>query len=84
MDHLPLTRPGPFEEIPEFTGMEVLFPELPLPGSRPVEVTVTLPEGRCAMHIVIAEADAAKAFGMAFGACEGLEDFEITAKRFSG
>ncbi|HTJ66185.1 MAG TPA: hypothetical protein VL551_01525 [Actinospica sp.] len=84
MDHLPLTRSAPFEDFPADGVIETLFPELPPPGMRPVEVTVTLPEGRCAMHIVVAQADGAEAFGMAFRACADVEDFEITARRFRG
>jgi hypothetical protein len=68
--------------------METLFPELPLPGERPVEVAVTVPgdggSRRCVMHVVAAQADAVKAFEMAFGACEGLDEFEVTARRFAG
>jgi hypothetical protein len=84
MSHLPLTRSAAFEEIPGTGGTETLFPELPPPGTRPVEVTVVLPEGRCAMHIVVAEADAAHAFGLAFGACRDVEEFEVSARRFRG
>jgi hypothetical protein len=84
MEYLPLTRPAPFEDFPAGEDIETLFPELPPPGMRPVEVAVTLPEGRCVMHIVVAEANAAEAFGMAFRACAGLEDYEITARRFRG
>lgn len=84
MDHLPLTHSGPFEEFPAAGNVNTLFPELAPSGSRPVEVTVILPEGRCAMHIVVAEADAAEAFGLAFGACAGVEEFEVTARRFRG
>jgi len=84
MDHMPLTRPQPFEEFPLPAGMEPLWPELAPPGLQPVEVAVTLPGGRVAMHIVVAEADAADAFGMAFGACAGVEEFEVTARRFRG
>lgn len=83
MEHLPLTRSGPFEEIPA-GGVDTLFPELPAEGARPVEVMVVLPEGRCAMHIVVAQADAADAFAMAFGACADVEEFEVTARRFRG
>ncbi len=67
--------------------METLFPELPSSGSRPVEVAVTVPGEagrRCVMHVVAAEADAVRAFGMAFGACRDVEDFEVTARRFAG
>lgn len=85
MESLPLTRPAPFEEIP--AGMDPLWPELAPSGARPVEVTVTVPQGggrRCVMHIVIAEENAGDAFGLAFSACWGVEGFEITARRFAG
>ena len=82
MEHLPLTRSGPFTEIP--AGIETLFPELAPPGSQPVEVTVTLPGVPCAMHIVTREADAGRAFELAFEACAGIDEFEITARRFRG
>ena len=68
-------------------GMEPLFPELPVSGARPVEVTVTVPDGtgrRCVMDVVVAEEDAGRAFGTAFEACRGVEGFEITARRFEG
>ena len=84
MGHLPLTRPEPFTEFP--AGMEPLFAELPPSGLRPVEVTVTVPDGdsrRCVMHIVTAEANAEQAFAMAFGACEGMDGFEVIARRFA-
>ena len=84
MDYLPLTRSGAFEEFPLTGGAETLFPELPSSGASPVEVTVTLPGGRCAMAIVVAERDAAEAFGMAFRACAGIDGFEVTARRFTG
>jgi hypothetical protein len=83
MEHLPLTRSGPFEEIPG-GNMATLFPELPPPGMRPVEVTVTLPGRPSAMHLVVAEEDAASAFGLAFRACAGIEEFEVSARRFAG
>lgn len=85
MDHLPLTRSGAFEEFPLAAGMETLFADLPPNGMRPVEVTVTVPDGgspRCVMHIVAAEDDAPQALAMAAGACRGVEEFEITARRF--
>ncbi len=76
-------------ELPQLQAvpMETLFPELPAPGMRPVEVTVTVPDGdsrRCVMHVVAAEADAAQALAMAAGACGDVEDFEIVARRFRG
>lgn len=67
--------------------MEPLFPELPASGARPVEVIVTVPDGRsrrCVMDVVAAEDVAGQAFAMAFGACRDVEDFEITARRFEG
>jgi hypothetical protein len=67
--------------------METLFSELPPPGARPVEVTVTVPEGdgrRVLMHVLAAEDDAAQALAMAVGACEGMDEFEVTARRFAG
>jgi hypothetical protein len=67
--------------------METLFPELPLPGARPVEVAVTVLDGagrRCVMHVVAAEWHAGRAFAMAFEACEGMDEFEVTARRFAG
>ena len=82
MEHLPLTRPAPFTEFP--AGMEPLFAELPPPGMRPVEVTVTLPGRPSAMHLVVAEEDAAAALTLAFQACAGVEEFEISARRFTG
>jgi hypothetical protein len=82
--HLPLTRSGAFEEIPATGGVDTLFPELPPAGMRPVEVTVALPGRPCAMHLVVAEEDAAAAFSLAFRACAGVEEFEITARQFRG
>jgi hypothetical protein len=87
MDHLPLTCSAPFEEFPVTAGMEALFPELGLPPARPVEVLVTVADGdrrRTLMDVVVPEAEAAEAFGAAFGYCEGMEDFEVTARRFTG
>lgn len=87
MEHLPLTRPAPWTEIPAAAGIETLFPELPPSGARPVEVAVTVPEGageRVVMHVLVAEDDAPQAFAMAFGACRDVEQFTITAGRFRG
>ena len=46
MDHLPLTRPAPFEEIPDpespVVHLDVLFADLPVPG-REFEVILTAP-----------------------------------------
>jgi hypothetical protein len=79
---LPLTRSAPWTDIP--AGVETLFPELPSSGARPVEVTVTLPGIPHAMHLVVAQGDTPRALTFAFGACEGVDDFEITARRFRG
>ncbi len=81
----PLTAPQPWEEIPPGDGFETLFPELPPSGARPVEVTVTVPDGdsrRVVMDIVTAEANAGDAFGLAFRACSEVEGFEVTARPF--
>jgi hypothetical protein len=83
MDHLPLTRSGTFEEFPATAGMDVLFPELASPGSRPVEVTVTVPAGdsrRCVMQVVTGERNAELAFGIAFGACRNMPGYELTVR----
>lgn len=87
MSDLPLAVPPPREEIPSGEGSVTLFPELPPPGTRPVEVTVTVPDGdsrRVVMDIVTAEANAGDAFSLAFRACAGVEGFEVTARRFAG
>jgi hypothetical protein len=68
-------------------GLETLFPELPPPGARPVEVTVTIPHGetrRTVMHILVTEDDALRALTLAVTACRGVEDFEVMARRFAG
>ena len=65
--------------------MEPLWPELPPPGSRPVEVMVTVPGAdgrRVVMDIVAAEDDAERALAVAMRACRGVDDFELTARRF--
>jgi hypothetical protein len=82
MESLPLTRSQPYEDVP--AGIEPLFPELAPPGLRPVEVTVALPGVPCAMHVVIAQADVLRALALASEACAGVEEFEITARRFRG
>jgi hypothetical protein len=87
MNHVPLTRPARFEEIPVTAGMDELFPELGLPATAAVEVTLTVADGvrrRCLMDVVVPEAQAAEAFGLAFRHCAGLEGFEVTARRFAG
>lgn len=86
MDHLPLTRSAPFEEFPG-GGIETLFPELPPPGRRPVEVLVAITEEgarRVVMDIVAAEDDLPQALAMAVGACRGMAEFEVTARPFRG
>jgi hypothetical protein len=85
MDLDPSAFPG-LAPLPAPDGMEPLFPELGPPGARPVEVMVTVPEGRsrrCVMHIVASEDDAAKAVSVAMSACRGVEGFEVTARRFA-
>jgi hypothetical protein len=87
MDYLPLTRSGPFEEFLLPEGIETLFPELAPPAMRSVEVTVCVPEGdgqRCVMDIVTSKAQAPQAFEMAFRACEDWDEFEVTARWFTG
>jgi hypothetical protein len=87
MDHLPLTRSAQLEEFPAAGAMDVLFPELPLPGSRPVEVTVTVPAGdsrRCIMQVVTGERNAELAFTIAFGACRDMEGYEVTVRAPAG
>jgi hypothetical protein len=67
--------------------MEPLFDELGPLLARSVEVTVTVPDGkgrRCLMDVVVAEEDAAHAFGVAFKACLKVEGFEVSARRFEG
>ena len=86
---LPLTRSAPWTDLdlPANASMEPLWPELPPPGTRPVEVTVTVPEGdgrRCVMDVVVAEDSAGQAFAMAFAAVRGVGDFEVTARPFAG
>ena len=87
MSHLPLARPAPWDGIPANAGMEPLFDELGPLLARPVEVTVTVPDGkgrRCLMDVVVAEKDAGQAFAVAFDAIRDAEDFEVTARRFEG
>jgi hypothetical protein len=79
---LPLTRSAPWTEIPP--EIETLFPELPSSGARPVEVTVTLPGIPHAMHLLVTQADTSRAFALAFEACAGVEEFEISVRRFRG
>ncbi len=62
-------------------GMEPLWPELAELVLQPVEVTVLLPGGRVAMQIVVAEADAENAFGMALRACRGMDEFKIQVEK---
>ena len=86
---LPLTRSAPWTDLdlPANASMEPLWPELPPPGARPVEVMVTVPDGdsrRCVMHVVAAEDDAGRALAMAVSACRGVGDFEVTARPFAG
>jgi hypothetical protein len=87
MDSLPLTRPGPWIEVPANAGMEPLFDDLAPLCARPVEVTVTIPHGqsrRTVMHLLVAEDDAPRALALAAGACRGVDGFEINARQFAG
>jgi hypothetical protein len=83
---LPLTRPAPWTEVPANAGMEPLFDELAPLAASPVEVIVTVPNGgsrRCLMDVVVGEADAARAFAVAFELIRDADDFEVTARRFA-
>jgi hypothetical protein len=82
MDYLPLTRPEPFTEIP--AGIETLFPELPSPGARPVEVIVALPDNPCAMYVVVPESGALEVLREVLAACAKAEEFEIAIQRYTG
>jgi hypothetical protein len=86
MDSLPLTRPGPWTEIPANAGMDPLFDDLAPLAVSPVEVIVTVPNGksrRCLMDVVVTEGDAARAFAVAFEQIRDADDFEVTARRFA-
>lgn len=80
MESLPLTRSAQFTDFPA-GEMKVLFPELPSPGLRQVEVTAVI-SGECspAMTVVTAERNVRDAFAMAWGACQGVEGFEIRVR----
>jgi hypothetical protein len=87
MSHLPLTRPGPWTELPASAGMEPLFDELGPLRASPVEVMVTVPAlagRRCVMDLLVAEGDLLRALTVAAEACRGVDDFELTARRFGG
>jgi hypothetical protein len=84
MEHLPLTRPAPFEDFTVPAGMDPLFDELAPLARAPFEVTVTAGERGCLMDLVVAEGDVARAFAVAFEKSAGLEGFEITVRRFQG
>lgn len=85
---LPLTRSGPWTEFPATGGMVPLFDDFLFPvhaprGSRPVQVTVTVPDGgggRPVMDLAAREADAVEAFAMAFRECAGIGEFEIRVR----
>lgn len=75
-------RPAPWTEIP--AGMEPLFAELAPNGARPVQVTVTVPDGggrRAVMDIMTREDQAVEDFAMVFGYAAEAEGFEITVRR---
>ena len=61
--------------------MDPLWPELASPAARPVQVSVTVPGGRCVMDIVTAEADVEEAFRAAFRECAGMDGFVISVRR---
>jgi hypothetical protein len=85
MSFLPLTRPAPWTEFPP--GMETLWPELAVPGERPVQVTVTVPDGggrRPVMDIVTRQDRAVEDFATAFSYAREAEGFEITVRRYRG
>jgi hypothetical protein len=87
MDHLPLTRPAPFTEIPFPADMETLWPELAPPGLRPFSVTATRPSGdseQCLLNLIVREDDILRAVAMAVELCAGLDDFEIRVGRVAG
>jgi len=65
--------------------MEMLFPELPPPGTRPVEITATAP-GRefPLMNVVTTEDDAVRNFRIVFGHAVQVPGYEITVRPFGG
>jgi hypothetical protein len=85
MSFLPLTRPAPWTEFPP--DMETLWPELAVPGERPVQVTVTVPDGggrRPVMDIVTRQDRAVDDFATAFRYAQEAEGFEIVVRRYRG
>lgn len=78
MSDLPLTRPAPWEEIPE----NALFP-VPSEGEI-TEVMVLVPEegDRVVMHIVAAEEDAERAVLTAFRHGRQIAGYEMTVRAF--
>lgn len=89
---MPLTRSAPFTEIPAGSvdviwPQDTLWPELAPPALRPVQVTVTVPEGggrRPVMDIVTQQAQAVADFATAFRYAVQADDFEITVRRYRG
>lgn len=84
---VPLTRAQPWETVPELAGLDSLFPDLEPRASRPVEVTASFAEEggrRVPVHVVIAEADAARAVVFAFGLVRDLPGYEVTVRAFAG
>jgi hypothetical protein len=82
---LPLTRPAPWEEFP--AGMETLWPELAVPAERPIQVTVTVPDGdgrRPVMDVVTREDQAVEYFATVFRYAAETEGFEIVVGRYTG
>ena len=92
MEHLPLTRPAEWTEIPAGSvdvvyPEDTLWPELAPPALRSFEVLLTVPDGgrrRTVADIVASRADMLRALATAFEMCESLEDFELTARRYRG
>lgn len=82
----PLTVAQPWETVPGFAGLDSLFPDLEPNGYRPVEVTASFAEEggrRVPVHVVIAEADAARAIGFTFGLVRDLPGYEVTVRPFT-
>jgi hypothetical protein len=82
--NLPLTRPAPWTDIP---GMEPLWPELAFPGERPIQVTVTVPDGggrRPVMDIVTTQDRAVDDFATAFAYAQEADGFDVHVRRYAG
>jgi len=87
MEHMPLTRPQPFEEFPPPSGMDALFAEVTPVAVRMFEVTVTVPSGdgrRTVMDIVTWPGQAVEDFATVFRYAVQAEDFEVVVKPYEG